>query len=216
MQESEHTLVRPEKTLLFSFAMTYGEFVAASQRQEFFEIRSREIRLLPEEQAFFNAYPDPANWLVVAAEDGPDSLVVLPVVAHIVKWAPRISLRVVREDEASSLLASLIDDPALLASWAEADLPLLLSFDDEWQFQEQWGPHPQLFEPLMEKWLAEHQEVEQLAEDESAAGQLAYARLLDALTYEMRLWYNSSLNQACGEELRALLTRWRSENGDEG
>jgi hypothetical protein len=215
MQESERTVLRPEKTLLYSCTPTYREFVAASPQPRFLETRSREIRLLPEEQAFFSEYSDPTNWLVVTADDGPDTLVVLPVLAHIAAWVPRLALRVVREDEAMPLLSALASDEALLASWGETDLPLLLSFDDEWQFQEQWGPHPQAFEPLMEEWLASHREIEQLAEDDSPAGQRAYVLLLERLTQEMRLWYNSSLNQACGEELRALLTRWRSENGDD-
>jgi hypothetical protein len=103
----------------------------------------------------------------------------------------------------------------LLASWAEADLPLLLSFDDEWQFQEQWGPHPQAIEPFLEGWLAQHSEVERLADDDSLEGQHAYARLVEQLLYEMRIWYNSSLNHACGEELCGLLARWHVESADE-
>jgi hypothetical protein len=215
MQESERTFLRPEKTVIYSCATTYNEFVAASPRQEFLEIRSREIRLLPEEQAFFSEYPDLTHWLVVAADDSPDTLVVLPVLAHVAAWATRLTLRVVREDEAAHLLPALVNDENLAASWAEADLPLLLSFDEEWQFQEQWGPHPQAIEPYLEKWLAEHSDYERLAEDESPAGQAAYARLLESLLQETRLWYNSTLNQACGEELRALLARWHVENGDD-
>lgn len=215
MPEIERTVLRPEKTLHYSRATTYGEYVTTSPRQDFLEIRGREIRLLPEEQAYFTEYPDPTNWLIVAADDSPDSLVALPVLAHVAAWATRLTLRVVREDEAALLLPALVNDPTLLANWAEADLPLLLSFDDEWQFQEQWGPHPQAIEPFLDRWLAEHTDYEQLADDESAAGQRAYTRLLDSLLYEMRLWYNSSLNQACGVELCALLARWRDESGDE-
>jgi hypothetical protein len=215
MEESERTALPPEKTLLYSCAPTYGEFVAASPRIEFFEMRQREIRLLPEEQAYFTEYPDATNWIVVAADDSPDTLVVLPLLAHIAAWATRVSLRVVHEDEANQLLPALTNDPALLASWSEADLPLLLSFDDEWQFQEQWGPHPQAIDPYWEKWLAEHPDFERLAEDESVDGQLAYGQLLERLLYEMRLWYNTSLNQACAVELRALLARWHVENGEE-
>jgi hypothetical protein len=215
MHESERTVLRPEKTLIYSRATTYSEYVEASLRQDFLEIRSREIRLLAEEQAYFTAYPDLTHWLVVAADDSPDTLVALPVVAHVAERVPGLTLRVIREEEAAHLLPALVDDPALLASWAEADLPLLLSFDDEWQFQEQWGPHSQAIEPFLDKWLAENGDYEGLAEDESPAGQLAYGRLLERLLYEMRMWYNSSLNQACGVELRGLLARWHDENGDD-
>ena len=217
-QQSEPQQSEPrqlEKTLLYSYAALYREFVVASSRQDFLEIRAREIRLLAEEQAYLTEYPDTTHWLVVAADDSPDTLVVLPVLAHIVAAAPHLTLRVVREEDAAPLLTGLVDDPALLASWAEADLPLLLSFDDEWQFQEPWGPHPQAIEPFLEQWVADHPEAEQLAEDDSPAGQVAYMRLVEGLMQEMRLWYNSMLNQACGEELCALLARWRSENGDD-
>lgn len=215
MHESERTALRPEKMLLYSRATTYGEYVAASLRQDFLEMRAREIRLLAEEQAYFTAYPDLMHWLVVATDDSPDTLVVLPVLAHVAAWVPGLTLRVIREDEAAQLLPALVSDPTLLASWAEADLPLLLSFDDEWQFQEQWGPHAQAIEPFLDNWLAENGEYERLAEDESPAGQLAYARLLERLLYEMRMWYNSSLNQACGVELRGLLARWHDDSGDD-
>ena len=204
-----------EKSLLYSCASTYAEYVASSSRQDFLEMRDREIRLLPEDQAYFTAYPDFTHWLIVAADDSPDTLVVLPLLAHMAAWAPRLVLRVVGEDDAASLLPALIDDAKLLASLAEADLPLLISFDDAWQFQEQWGPHPQAIEPLLEQWLNAHEDFEQLAEDESVTGQAAYTRLLDQLLLEMRLWYNSGLNHACGEELTALLARWRDESDDD-
>ena len=213
--QSDRTALQQEKILIYSCATTYCEYEAASSRREFLQIRRREIRLSPEEQAYFTAYPDLIHWLIIAADDSPDSLVVLPVLAHVATWVPRLTLRVVREDEAATLLASLVDDRELLVSWAEADLPLLLSFDEEWHFQEQWGPHPQAIEPFLDKWIAEHPDYERLSEDESSAGQIAYAQLLEQLLHEVRLWYNSSLNQACAEELRMLLARWHDESGDE-
>jgi hypothetical protein len=213
--QSDRTALQQEQILVYSRATTYSEYEAASSRREFLQTRRREIRLSPEEQAYFTAYPDLVHWLVVATDDSPDSLVVLPVLAHVAAWVPRLSLRVVREDEAAQLLAALVDDQGLLASWAEAELPLLLSFDEDWQFQESCGPHPQAIEPLLDQWIAEHPDYEPLAEDESPAGQAAYARLLEQLLHEVRLWYNSSLNQACAEELHALLARWHDESIDE-
>jgi hypothetical protein len=211
--------LQPEKTLLYSFAATYAEYVAASQRQEFFEIRAREVRILAEEQLYFAAYPNPTNWLVIADDDSPETLVVLPLLAHIAACAPRVTLRVVYEADAAQMLPALTDDPELLAAWDEADLPLLLSFDDEWHFQEQWGPHPQAIDRFWEQWSAQHgpeqDDAEQLAQDESPAGQRAYARWMEQLTQEMRLWYNSTLNQASAEELRALLARWHEESAEE-
>ncbi len=215
MQESKHTALPPEKTLIYSRCTTYDEFASASTWQDFLRIRQREIRVMAEEQAYLTAYPDLVYWLVVAADDSPDSLVVLPVIDHVAKWVPRLTLRVVREDEAAELLANLVDDAELLASWNEADLPLLISFDEEWNFQEPWGPHPQAIEPFLDKWVADHPDYEVLAEDESATGQAAYSAMQEQLLQELRLWYNSSLNQACAIELCTLLARWHDESGDE-
>ena len=172
--QSDRTALQQEKILIYSCATTYCEYEAASSRREFLQIRRREIRLSPEEQAYFTTYPDPVHWLVIATDDSPDSLAVLPVLAHVAALVPRLSLRVVREDEAA-----------------------------------------QAIEPLLDQWIAEHPEYESLAEDESLIGQAAYALLLEQLLHEVRLWYNSSLNKACAEELCALLARWHDESIDE-
>ena len=215
MLESDRTPLRPEKTLTFTGALTYGEYVAGSSHRDFLELRQREIRLLPDDQAFFVGYPEVGYWLAVAADDSPDTLVALPVIAHAAAQAPRITLRVVREEEAAEVLGVLVDDPSVLASLLEADLPLLVSFDEEWHFQEAWGPHPQAIEPFLDQWLVEHPDFEALAEDESPAGQAAYARLLEQLIHELRLWYNSKLNHACAHELHQLLARWQVESSDD-
>jgi hypothetical protein len=44
-----------------------------------------------------------------------------------------------------------------------------------------------------------------LAESEAADDQAQFAALLEELTHEMRVWYNSGLNIACIAEVRALL-----------
>ena len=87
-----------------------------------------------------------------------------------------------------------------------ADLPLLLIFDDEWRYVDQWGPHPEAIDPYLDEWLAAHPDFEALADDDSSDESATYAALLAELTYAMRLWYNTTLNQACAVEVRDLLT----------
>lgn len=213
---SDLTSVRPDQLLAYSRTTTYAEYLAASPQRQFLEMRRREIRLAPDDQLYFTAYPDLAHWLIVAADDSPDTLLVLPIIAHMAASIPRLTLRVVREEDAPSLLAALMDDADLLATLGDADLPLLISFDEEWHFQETWGPHPAAVEPYLDQWLADHPESEQLADDDSPEGIAAYARLVEKLLYEARLWYNSGLNHACVQELRGLLARWHDESIDEG
>lgn len=215
MPESDRIPLRPEKTLTYTGTLTFAEYLAGSHHQDFLAVRQREIRLLPDDQFYFAAYAEAGYWLVVA-DDGPDTLVVLPVIARAAEQAPRITLRVVREEDAAAVLGVLIDDAPTLTALLEADLPLLVYFDEEWHFQEAWGPHPQAIEPYLDQWVADHPDFESLAEDESPAGHAAYAQLLDRLAHELRLWYNSNLNYACGQELHQLLARWHDESADEG
>lgn len=215
MQDTPISLLDREQALLYTAASTVEEFVAAAHSRELLTIRRREVRLPADDQAFFTAYPDVIHWLVVVADDSPDTVAVLPVLATIAALCIQIDLRVLHDDEAPAFLAALMHDPEAARLPAEADLPLLLTFDEEWHLLDQWGPHPQAIEPYLDRWLAEHPEFEVLAEDESPAGLVAYHRLLDLLTQEMRLWYNSSLTTALSGELRALLTRLHEGHDDE-
>jgi hypothetical protein len=214
MQESDLLSPRPEKTLAYGGALTFAEYLAESHHRDFLEMRGREIRLLPDDQLYFALYPDVGHWLVVVADDSPETLVVLPVLTRVADHAPRLTLRVVREEDAPELLGVLADEGVALLQ--DADLPLLFCFDEEWHFQETWGPHPQAFDPLWERWLGEHPAFETLAEDESPAGHAEYARLVEQLLYAQRLWYNSGLNHAVAQELHQLLARWHDESADDG
>ncbi|RIK51885.1 MAG: hypothetical protein DCC57_10440 [Chloroflexi bacterium] len=168
--------------------------------------RLAEIRIAPDEQLFFVTYPDTIHWLAVA-DDSPATLVVLPLVAHVAALSPRLDLRVLGEDEAAAALVCLTGDPDAAALLEDADLPLLLAFDEEWQYQASWGPHPAAIDPYLEQWFAAHPAAESEPEEMDES-------LLAQLTQEMRLWYNSGLNQACAAELRAFLAGMQSAEPD--
>lgn len=216
MQEVPISLLDREQALLYTAASTVEEFVAAAHSRELLTIRRREVRIPPDDQAFFVAYPDIMHWLVVVADDSPDTVAVLPILATIAALCAQIDLRVLHDDEAAAFLVALMHDPEAARLPAEADLPLLLVFDEGWHLLEQWGPHTQAIEPYLDRWLADHPDFERLAEDESPAGLAAYHQLLDPLTQEMRLWYNSALTAPLCAELRSLLMRVRTSSDDEG
>ena len=207
-------LLARQKSLIYTTAMAYGDYLAQSASRELLRIRQGEIRLLPDDQLFFTTYPDFIRWLVVVSDESPDTVAVLPVLMHIAACCPRLKVRVILDDDDSLRhVARLMDDPALAAGLADADFPLLLIFDEEWHYLDQWGPHPPEIEPLLDEWLAEHPDFEQLSDDDSPAAQAAYEALLDELTQVMRLWYNSGLNQAAVADVRGVMSHLH-EGGD--
>lgn len=215
MQESPISLLDREQALLYTAASTVEEFVAAALSRELLAVRRREVRLPADAQLVFLTYPDTLHWLVVVADDSPDTVAVLPVLAAIAALCVQIDLRVLHDDEAAAFLVALMHDPDAARLPAEADLPLLLIFDEEWHLLEQWGPHPQAIEPYLDAWLAEHPDFERLAEDDSPAGMAAYQAHLDLLTQEMRCWYNSALATALVTELRELHERLHAAREDD-
>lgn len=214
MEAKNIALPAQQKSLIYTTAMSYADYLAQSASREWLRIRQGEVRLLPEDQAFFAAYPDTAHWLIVLSDESPDTVAVLPVLMRMAACCPRLDVRLVLDDdEQLAQVAALVDDASVAAGLADADFPLLLVFDEEWHYQDQWGPHPSEIEPFLDKWLAENPDFEQLSEDESPAAQSAYEQLLDELTQVMRLWYNSELTQAAVAEVRSLMAGLREASG---
>jgi hypothetical protein len=198
------------KSLTYLTLPTFAEYVASCRRRALLETRLCEIRLLPDEQAFFVNYPDLVHLVVVIADDEPDTFAVLPVLAHLAIMSPRIDLRVLREEDAARL-ALLIDDPAAGEWLADNSLPLVFAFDEEWQLLDQWDPRPPAAEAQLAQWLARHRDFVTLTESHDPADQSYYYDLLEQLTQEMRLWYNSGLNQVCAQGVRSRLARLYQE-----
>lgn len=167
--------------------------------------RLHEIRIPVAEQDFFINYPDTLHFVVVVSDDSPETVAVAPVLAAIAQRSPRFSLQILRDTDDLSDLARLAEEIDLLGIMTELGLPLLLIFDEEGNFQGQWGPHPQEAERYLDAWFEAHPEYDALAESDDPAAQARFVQLLDELTFEMRTWYNSGLNRACISEIRALL-----------
>lgn len=211
------SLLTRQKSLIYTTAMSYADYLSQSASRELLAVRGREVRLLPEDQAYLSAYPDVVHWLIVISDESPDTVAVLPVLMRLAACCPRLDVRLVLDDDDNQLanVAQLVDDSTVATGLGDADYPLLLVFDEEWQYQDQWGPHPSEIEPFWDAWLAEHPEFEQLSDDESPAAQRDYEQLLDDLTQAMRLWYNSELANAAGAEIRSLLVGLREGSGDD-
>jgi len=201
-----------QKVFAITSGSTFGEFVQNFPGdRHLLQRRVEEVRVPPTIQAALVAYPDLLNMVVVVSEDAPETIIILPIIVRLARLSPRIVLRIVRDSDDLSLLEEAVEDLDL----EESELPLLLLFDEEWNCQAQWGPQPAAVEPLLDRWLETHSEFEALAEDETPAGQNAYAQLSQLLLHEMRVWYNSGLNQACLQEVYDTLSSLREDEREE-
>jgi hypothetical protein len=204
------------RSLALAAAQSYEAFLESSpQLAPILRSRQSEIRIPWEEQDLLVNYPDHLHWVILLSEEAPETVVVVPILVRLATLSPRFALRILRDTDDLSGLNALVDDLDLLGSLSEVALPLLLIFDDEWQLQAQWGPHPQAIEPYLDEWFERHPEYEALAESNLPADQVRYASLLAQLTQEMRTWYNSGLNRACCAEVCALLTGLLDEADEE-
>ncbi len=196
---------------LFTAGAIFREFVVqAPQARALFRVRYQEARIGSVEQAFLVSYPDVHNWIVVVADDSPDAVVVLPILQRMAEASPRVGLRIFVVDEDLPLWESFLDEESLDDNSSEIDTPLLLMLDEEYQLLGQWGPRSQAADLRLDEWLDAHAEFEELADDESNEGLLAYSQLLDRLTLEMRVWYNSGITQSTVEEIVSLMKKVQS------
>lgn len=200
------TLPLTQRSLVLTASPSFREFLQANPvLAAAFRSRRREIRLPLADQEFFASYPDTLHFLLLLAEESPETLVVAPVLAMIATSSPRFTLQIVRDTDDLTALDRLVEELDLAGAVNELELPLLLIFDEEWNYQGHWGPHPQEVERRLDEWFEHHPDYETLAESETPEAQANYAALLGQLTHEMRVWYNSSLNTACVREVRQLL-----------
>jgi hypothetical protein len=208
-------LTLPPKAIAGHIGPTFREFLAnAPALAPMLQTRAHEIRIPWDTQDFLINYPDVLHWVIVLSEETPETVVVVPILVRIAQLSSRFTLQIMRDSEAQNLLGGLATELELNGDLSEVDLPLLLIFDEEWEFQSQWGPHPEAAERYLDEWFGRHPEYETLAESEALADQETYNALLDKLTHEMRVWYNSGLNKACIREIHTLLASLLDE-GDE-
>jgi hypothetical protein len=206
--------------LPFADGLTFREFAEHSSLYgHLLRQRYAEIRLPPEQQQYLVDYPDVLHLALVAAEDSPDTVAILPVIQRLVDASPRLTLYIWHDDDDLSALDARVDEVDLSDDSDESDdfdVPLLLIFDEEGEYQAQWGPRPAAAEAQLEAWLAQHPTYQELTDtdDDESENQEEYLQLLDELTYQMRVWYNSDLNDACVDELRKLLDSLQSDDED--
>ncbi|MCB0045336.1 MAG: thioredoxin family protein [Caldilineaceae bacterium] len=207
------SLVRNVTSLTFTAAMSFVEFLALdSDYSDLIRRRLDEVHLTGDQQLRLSLYPDILRFLVLLSVDDPDTVAVLPLLVRMAEASPRINLQILTDDDDLTLLDGLLEEVDLSGNLDEIDLPLLCILDEEWALQETWGPRPEQADVKLQAWLDDHPLYDTLSDDESDAGQTAYAALLDELTHTMRVWYNSGLNKECVDEILGLLEEIRSDD----
>ncbi len=199
------SLVAQSSSLICTMALNLSEFIADNELYGPLIIkRIEETRLTSDQQLRLTDYPNMVHMVVILNAEDPDTIAVLPVLARIDAAAPRLDLHIITDEDDLTLLDAMVE--ALdLSDLDELDLPLVIFFDEEWADQGSWGPRPAAAEPLLEAWLEEHPDYETLATDESDDAQDAFGALQDELIHAMRLWYNTSVNRVCVDEIIDVL-----------
>jgi hypothetical protein len=214
---SPFALLHDDKQLAFGRCLAFAEYCELQgERGRLLEIRYGETRLTPAAQFTLNTCPEILRVLAVVTDEDPDTFAVLPVIARLIDVSPRVRLGILSEEGDLSPLTILLPATDALSAVEEWVLPQFLIFDEEWELQAQWGPRPTAGERNLAQWLDRYPEYDALADDESSSGQQRYAALTNALTQEMRLWYNSSLAAACQQEFCDVVTALLppDENGE--
>lgn len=200
------------RSLAFTTCLAMQEFLAARpELRDLFCARRDEVRLSPAAQLFFTEYPDTLHLVALVNDALPETAIVTPVWARIADACPRGDLRILVDDGDPAILENVVNDPDALAEIDGIELPQLLIFDDEWQLQARWGPRPPAADAYLDEWLARHPEFETLGDAAAPEAQQAFAELNRALTYEMRVWYNSGLDRDCVQGVQAMLATLQDE-----
>ncbi|MCI0554391.1 MAG: thioredoxin family protein [Anaerolineae bacterium] len=204
-----------QKATSFTMGLTFEEFLQESPHLELW-LRKRlgEVRIPQDDQTYFVTYPEHLNFLILLSEDAPETLVVTPVLVRALASCPRCLLQIVRDTDDVGPLARLLEEQGLTGVLSDIEPPTLFVFDDEWNYRGQWGPHPQGAEPYLDEWFVRYPAYEILADRDDSADLSAYVELLEQLTHEMRVWYNSGLNQACVREVRMLMASLLAEDDE--
>jgi hypothetical protein len=207
MQSDDETISITKRAVMYISAPSYEEYVGRTSPlcRQLLRSRSREIRVSPDDQAFFCDYPESVYVLAVVTDDSPATMAVLPVIAHIADMSTRMDIRVMSDKGDLSSLQNLVGNEEWVQKLPEQELPKFLFFGEDWNHQEQWGPHPQAIEPYLDDWFNRFPLEKQSMGAEGKGAEKLSAELAVQLTYEMRIWYNTWLNDACVKEICALL-----------
>jgi hypothetical protein len=202
-----------EAVFAFTSGLTFREYLRTLDRDHSKALVERYhlLRIDPQIQSFLTTYPVWLHLVLLVSDDTPDTMMILPIVQRLVDLTPRLELRILTDESDLVALNEVVDEGIdLEEDLADIDLPLLFIFDEELNQQAQWGPRPEAAEERLEQWFAAHPNYEKLLADDNNEDVETLEQLIDELTYQMRLWYNDDLTEACVLEITQILQRLQS------
>ena len=168
-----------QKLFAFTSGLTAAEYLEASPTlARLVRQRFAEIRVPVDIQDFFITQPDVFNFALIVSDEAPETAIILPIWMRTAQQSTRFNLRIFSDTDDLTSLAQLVEELDLSEDLADLELPLCFIFDEEWNCQSQWGPHPQAAEPFLDQWFEEHPEYEALADDESPTAQQQFSTAL--------------------------------------
>lgn len=208
-------LVSPA-TAVSLLGLTFSEYVENYPGySKLLATRYDEARIPAKAQEHLVQYPENLHLIFIVEDENPDTVAILPLLQRIADCCTRFRFYIVPAERDLTHIDQLLTDGDLDEELSEMELPLLLLFDDDWNFRLSWGPRPEAADGYLVQWLEDNPTYEVLATDDSAENQNAYLALFHDLMYSMRLWYNSGLQEKCVDELCSLFAALQEQNSSD-
>jgi hypothetical protein len=188
----------------WSKGLDLDTFISAMEvNQTAMQRRVAEIRLTNEQIAELSQCHTPRYVAVMSEAWCSDSLMNLPILAHVARALPRCEIRIYPRSQF----------PGLRSHWEErgyTHIPLCVFMDQHYQEIGIWMERPAAMKPYMEQWSNNHPEVAAIRTDGSLTSEEKRERLAPItaqLLFEMESWYSQALQQETVNEMITLLCR---------
>ncbi len=182
--------------------LTLAEFVEKmATYQDEMRRRLREVTLSDADCAELARLVQPVHAVVMTEDWCPDSLMNVPILAHVVEAAPGMDMRIFIRSAS----------PDLETYYQARDVrcvPVFTFLDAVFDEIGTWLERPQAAHERLQVWKAAHPEFEPTHRDPTLSRREHGARrraLLHSLPLEMERWYAEGLQAETVKELKALL-----------
>lgn len=173
------------------------------------EMRRRlgEVALSPGEQGLLKGVVGPLYTLVLTEDWCGDSLMSLPILAHMVEFVPDMQLRIFRRSKARELNAAY-------ENRGITHLPVFTFFDESFNEIATWSERSEAAYGRIAQWREEHRpRLAAIYHDRHLSEEARKEKLLEmtgVYLREMEGWYREELQTATIQELSKLLLHSRS------
>lgn len=186
----------------WSKGMSLGSFISSMEvNQSTMQRRIDEIQLTPDQMDALSRFHSPRCLAVISEAWCSDSLMNLPILAHVTQALPDCTLRVFPRSQI----------PELRTHWEGrgfTHIPLCVFMGEHLEELGVWMERPAAMQPFMDKWKRAHPEVAAIRADTGLTSEHKRERLApftDALLIEMESWYSHALQDEVIKEILTLL-----------